>query len=149
MRNRFRMHDIWGSTPRILAAIIRIIAREMQVQVTADGDVWACQAQPRNARHGYISFSVGFELLDHEHDGTITLEIVQAALDMAEVDDNGLDKQDRRYLESLVSHGQTGLHALAAAVNLPVDTLTDEVEPFLLNEQLIIHAAQEQSPCNE
>ena len=34
-----------------------------------------------------------------EHDGTITLDIAKAALAMAEVDREGLDKQDRRYLE--------------------------------------------------
>jgi Holliday junction DNA helicase RuvB len=34
--------------------------------------------------------------------------------------------------------GPTGVEALAATMNLPTDTLSDEVEPYLLREQFII-----------
>ena len=76
-----------------------------------------------------------------EGDGRITLDVAQAALDMAEVDREGLDKQDRRYLEMLIGvfdGGPTGVEALAATMNLPSDTLSDEIEPYLLREQLIV-----------
>src|SRR5205807_6160433 len=76
-----------------------------------------------------------------EADGRITLDLARAALDMAEVDKEGLDKQDRRYLETLVGvfdGGPTGVEALAATMNLPADTLSDEVEPYLLREQFIV-----------
>ena len=74
-----------------------------------------------------------------EADGTITLDVAQAALDMQNVDREGLDKQDRRYLETLIdvfAGGPTGVEAIAATMNLPSDTLSDEVEPFLLREQV-------------
>ena len=76
-----------------------------------------------------------------EADGNVTLDIARAALDMAEVDHQGLDKQDRRYLETLIGvfeGGPTGVEALAATMNLPTDTLSDEIEPYLLREQFII-----------
>jgi Holliday junction DNA helicase RuvB len=60
---------------------------------------------------------------------------------MAEVDAEGLDKQDRRYLETLVGvfeGGPTGVEALGATMNLPADTLSDEIEPYLLREQFIV-----------
>ena len=60
---------------------------------------------------------------------------------MAEVDREGLDKQDRRYLETLIDvfdGGPTGVEALAATMNLPTDTLSDEIEPYLLREQFIV-----------
>jgi Holliday junction DNA helicase RuvB len=60
---------------------------------------------------------------------------------MAEVDGEGLDKQDRRYLQTLIDvfeGGPTGVEALAATMNLPADTLSDEIEPYLLREQMII-----------
>jgi Holliday junction DNA helicase RuvB len=60
---------------------------------------------------------------------------------MAEVDADGLDKQDRRYLETLVGvfeGGPTGVEALGATMNLPIDTLSDEIEPYLLREQFIV-----------
>ena len=78
-----------------------------------------------------------------EADGRITLEIARAALDMAEVDREGLDKQDRRYLETLVgvfAGGPTGVEAIAATMNIPADTLSDEIEPFLLREQFIVRS---------
>src|SRR5207249_2118037 len=76
-----------------------------------------------------------------EADGRITLDLARAALKMAEVDTEGLDKQDRRYLETLVGvfeGGPTGVEALGATMNLPSDTLSDEIEPYLLREQFIV-----------
>src|SRR5438105_13606332 len=67
--------------------------------------------------------------------------MAMAAWAMAEVAPEGLDKQDRRYLETLVGvfgGGPTGVEALGATMNLPADTLSDEIEPYLLREQFII-----------
>jgi Holliday junction DNA helicase RuvB len=60
---------------------------------------------------------------------------------MQEVDTEGLDRQDRRYLETIVGvfeGGPTGVEALAATMNLATDTLSDEIEPYLLREQFIV-----------
>ncbi len=60
---------------------------------------------------------------------------------MQKVDREGLDKQDRRYLETLIdvfAGGPTGVEAIAATMNVPSDTLSDEVEPFLLREQFVV-----------
>lgn len=65
----------------------------------------------------------------------ITLDIVNAALLMKEIDALGLDHQDRRYLTSLVQvfqGGPAGLQAMGHTLNISPDTLEDEVEPFLL-----------------
>ena len=62
---------------------------------------------------------------------------------MAEVDRDGLDKNDRRYLETLIDvfgGGPTGVEALAATMNLAADTLSDEIEPYLLREQYIVRS---------
>lgn len=74
-------------------------------------------------------------------DGTATLDMVREALAMQEVDGMGLDRQDRRYLETLIrvfSGGPAGVEALAATMNIPSDTLADEVEPYLLRRELIV-----------
>ena len=34
--------------------------------------------------------------------------------------------------------GPTGVEAIAATMNLPTDTLSDEIEPYLLREQFIV-----------
>ena len=54
---------------------------------------------------------------------------------MRGVDDMGLDKQDRRYLATLIrvyKGGPAGVEAIAATMNISVDTLSDYVEPYLL-----------------
>jgi Holliday junction DNA helicase RuvB len=60
---------------------------------------------------------------------------------MAQIDREGLDKQDRQYLETLIGvfqGGPTGAEALAATMNIAADTLADEIEPYLLREQFIV-----------
>lgn len=73
-------------------------------------------------------------------DGRITTEMCALALEMLEVDDLGLERQDRRYLETLIAvftGGPAGLQAIAHTMNVAPDTLEDEVEPFLLRSGLI------------
>ncbi len=73
--------------------------------------------------------------------GIITIEVAKAALAMAEIDVLGLDRQDRRYLDTLIRvclGGPTGIGTIAATMNTVTDTLVDEVEPFLLRSELIL-----------
>lgn len=75
------------------------------------------------------------------HQGEATLAIATAALEMLGIDPLGLDPQDRKYLETIlrVFHGgPVGVEAIAHTMNTALDTLTDEVEPFLLRSELVI-----------
>lgn len=74
-------------------------------------------------------------------DGRVTLSLAHDALDMQGIDSGGLDAQDRRYLETIarVFHGgPVGVEAVAHTMNLAVDTLVDEVEPYLLRKEFLI-----------
>jgi Holliday junction DNA helicase RuvB len=74
-------------------------------------------------------------------DGQINLTIATDALAMQDIDVDGMDRQDRRYLETLIQvfrGGPTGSEALAATMTIDVDTIKDEVEPYLLRKQLVI-----------
>ena len=58
-----------------------------------------------------------------------------------EVDAFGLDKNDRRILETLIhkfSGGPVGLNTLAAATGEEEDTITDIHEPFLIRLGLLV-----------
>ena len=73
--------------------------------------------------------------------GEATLAVATSALDMLGIDQVGLDPQDRKYLETIlrVFHGgPAGVEAIAHTMNTALDTLTDEVEPFLLRSELVI-----------
>ena len=63
------------------------------------------------------------------------------ALAMAAIDVLGMDKQDRAYLTTIISAfggGPAGIEAVAHTMNLSPDTLSDEVEPYLLRSELVI-----------
>lgn len=73
--------------------------------------------------------------------GDMTGEVATAALAMLGVDQLGLDPQDRKYLKTIlrVFHGgPVGVEAVAHTLNTACDTLTDEVEPFLLRSELVV-----------
>ena len=74
-------------------------------------------------------------------DGVISMDVAMRALEMADIDSLGLDRQDRRYLDTLIricGGGPTGVETIAATMNTASDTLSDEVEPFLLRSELIL-----------
>jgi len=78
---------------------------------------------------------------DARADGRISLEVARAALKMKGVDDRGLEELDCRYLETIITvfgGGPAGVQSIAHTMNVPADTLEDEIEPYLLREGLIL-----------
>ena len=75
-----------------------------------------------------------------KYDGRITLEVANFALDLLEVDSYGLDKLDRRILQTMIQNfqgGPVGLETLAAAIGEDAGTLEDVYEPYLLQNGFI------------
>jgi len=142
MRDRFKMHEhLEFYTPEELAQIVTINARKLETKLDAEAALEIAHRSRGTPRIANARLWWARNYSASESDGHITLDISRKALKMAEVDNLGLDKQDRRYLETLIGvfqGGPTGVEALAATMNLPTDTLSDEVEPYLLREQLII-----------
>lgn len=142
MRDRFKMQEhLDYYTVEELAQIVTINARKLQTPLSPEAAqelAGRSRGTPRiaNARLWWAR-----NFATSEADGAITLPVARAALAMAEVDVLGLDKQDRRYLETLIDvfdGGPTGVEALGATMNLPSDTLSDEIEPYLLREKMIV-----------
>ena len=72
--------------------------------------------------------------------GVVTAEAAEAALQMLEVDERGLDRLDREILRAICVQfqgGPVGLSTLAVAVGEEQDTIEDVYEPYLLKEGLI------------
>ena len=68
-------------------------------------------------------------------DGTITCDIARIALDKLEIDELGLDANDRRMLEAIIKFyngGPVGLETLAAAIGEEAVTIEDVYEPYLM-----------------
>ncbi len=72
--------------------------------------------------------------------GTVTATIADLALAQLEVDAQGLDAMDRRYL-SLIARayngGPVGIETISAALGEERDVIEDVIEPFLLQQGLI------------
>jgi len=142
LRDRFHMHEhLEFYDVDDLARIVTVNAVKLRTTITADA-AWELAERSRgtprlaNARLRWVR-----DYATARADGQITLSIARDALAMQEVDNEGMDKQDRRYLETLINvfhGGPTGAEALSATMNLAVDTLTDEVEPYLLRRHFIV-----------
>ena len=68
-------------------------------------------------------------------DGTITLEVAEAALKLLEVDEYGFDEVDRKLLRTIIDKfggGPVGVNSIAAAINEEKDAIEDIYEPFLI-----------------
>ena len=63
--------------------------------------------------------------------------MADAALDMMEVDPNGLDAMDRRLLKAIMQNfdgGPVGIDSLAAAIGEERGTIEDVIEPYLIQQ---------------
>jgi Holliday junction DNA helicase RuvB len=72
--------------------------------------------------------------------GHIDLSVVDQALALEGVDQQGLDELDRKYLKvigEIYKGGPVGLEAIAATLGEDSGTLEDMVEPFLLQGGLV------------
>lgn len=79
----------------------------------------------------------------YDNNKVINLEITKLALNKLNVDENGLNELDYKYLKTLINRykgGPVGLNALAASVGEEVLTLEDVCEPYLLQEGYIIRS---------
>jgi Holliday junction DNA helicase RuvB len=142
MRDRFKIHEHldYYTVPE-LAEIVTINARKLNTPIAPDAAQEIAGRSRGTPRVANSRLWWARSYAASEGDGTIDLATARAALAMAEVDVIGLDKQDRRYLETMINvfeGGPTGVEALAATMNLSTDTLSDEIEPYLLREQMIV-----------
>lgn len=74
------------------------------------------------------------------HDGVITLQIANEALDLLDVDKYGLDQSDRNILLTMMNKfrgGPVGLDTLAAALGEDSGTLEEVYEPYLIKNGFI------------
>ena len=73
-------------------------------------------------------------------DGRISRELAREALQLYDIDENGLDRTDRRILLTIMNKfdgGPVGVETLAAATAEEVGTIEDVYEPYLMQLGLI------------
>ncbi len=73
-------------------------------------------------------------------DGILTRKVVEEALSLLEIDEQGLDQMDRRIMQTIVDKfggGPVGLRTLAISIGEDDGTLEEVYEPFLIQEGFI------------
>jgi Holliday junction DNA helicase RuvB len=126
--------------PEDLAQIVTRSATILDVELDGAG-AWAIATRSRGTPR------VANRLLKRVRDyaevrmgGVVTEEAANAALEMLEVDHQGLDRLDREILMAICvkfGGGPVGLSTLAVAVGEEADTIEDVYEPYLLQSGLI------------
>lgn len=79
------------------------------------------------------------------HDGHVSRDIADSALDLLNVDKAGFDHMDRRLLMMLIEKfdgGPVGVESLAAALSEERDTIEDVVEPYLIQQGYLIRTSR-------
>ncbi|MCC6177742.1 MAG: Holliday junction branch migration DNA helicase RuvB [Chloroflexi bacterium] len=145
LRDRFGLQfHLEFYTPEELEAIVRRSAGLLAVEIVLEA---AAEIARRSRGTPRIANRLLRRVRDYaqvKQSGAIDLAIAQASLRLEGVDDEGLDELDRKVLSAIVSRysgGPVGIEALAATLQEETDTLTDVVEPFLLQQGFVIRTS--------
>jgi Holliday junction DNA helicase RuvB len=141
LRDRFGIqHRLEHYDAEQLAQIVRRSAVLLGIAVEAEG-AHAIAARSRGTPR--VANRLLKRVRDYAEvrgDGTVTSAVAGHALDLLEVDHEGLDRLDRAILGAICGHfggGPVGLSTLAIAVGEEADTIEDVYEPYLLQRGLL------------
>jgi Holliday junction DNA helicase RuvB len=144
LRDRFQVREHLGFyTVEELGEIVRRNARKLKTTIDAKAQMEiACRSRgtPRVANNLLRWVR---DYAQSKADGKVTLALAKDALLMKGVDELGLNPLDRNYLQTIIrvfGGGPAGIEAIAHTMNAASDTLTDDVEPFLLRSEMIVRS---------
>jgi len=132
-------------TPAELELIVARGAEKLAVRLTADGAAEIARRSRGTPRIAGRLLRRVRDIASVEGADPVDRAVADAALTRLEVDHAGLDGMDRRYLARIAEHhagGPVGVETLAAALSEARDTLEDVVEPFLIQEGLILRTSR-------
>lgn len=137
-------------TPEELTMVVRGTARKMGAEIDAEG-AYEIAARSRGTPR------IAGRLLRRVRDfadaaGAPVINRLVAAQSLArlEVDEAGLDSNDRRFLKALIENyggGPVGMDTLAAAIAEARDAVEDVIEPFLLQQGFIMRTPRGRMAC--
>ncbi|MGX8708681.1 Holliday junction branch migration DNA helicase RuvB [Clostridium sp. KNHs216] len=122
-------------SPQELARIVTRSAKILEIPIEADG---ALEIASRSRGTPRIANRLLKRVRDFAQiisDGVITFHSAKVGLDRLEIDEIGLDANDRRMLSTLIrfyNGGPVGLETLAAAIGEEAVTIEDIYEPYLM-----------------
>ena len=122
-------------TPEELAQIVTRSAGILGIKIEHDGALEIASRSRGTPRIANRLLKRVRDFAQVMSDGIINVESARTALDRLEIDELGLDQNDRRMLEAIIrfyNGGPVGLETLAAAIGEEAVTIEDVYEPYLL-----------------
>lgn len=122
-------------SPRELAQIVTRSAKILGIPVEADGALEIASRSRGTPRIANRLLKRVRDFAQVVSGGNITREAAKLALDRLEIDELGLDANDRRLLTAMIKFyngGPVGLETLAAAIGEEAITIEDVYEPYLM-----------------
>ncbi len=123
-----------------LSTIVTRSAQVMGLEIDAQG---ATEIAKRSRGTPRIANRLLRRVRDYaevKHDGAVTQNVAEQALDLLDVDSEGFDYMDRKLLLAIIDKfmgGPVGLDNLAAAIGEERETIEDVLEPFLIQQGFI------------
>lgn len=122
-------------TPEELAMIVTRSASILNIEIEPDGALEIASRSRGTPRIANRMLKRVRDFAQVLSDGVITLNTARIALERLEIDELGLDANDRRMLSAIVKFyrgGPVGLETLAAAIGEEAVTIEDVIEPYLM-----------------
>ena len=122
-------------TPQQLAEIVTRSAQILGIPIEADGALEIASRSRGTPRIANRMLQRVRDFAQIISDGVSTYQSAKLGLDRLEVDEIGLDANDRRMLKTLIQFyngGPVGIETLAAAIGEEAVTLEDVYEPYLM-----------------
>lgn len=136
LRDRFgAVHRLDFYNEKELQQIIKRAAKILEVEIDQGGVAEIAKRSRRTPRIANRILKRVRDFAQVKHKGKITKEIADISLKKLDIDELGLDKNDREYLECIIkkfSGGPVGLETISAAISEDKDTIEDVIEPYLL-----------------
>jgi Holliday junction DNA helicase RuvB len=141
LRSRFGLiNRLDYYTHEQLSVIIQRSAEILSLDITEEGALTIASRSRGTPRIANNLLRWTRDYTQVKSDGSITGPTAQAALEMIEIDEDGLDEMDKRILEAMIykfTGGPVGLSSLAVAIGEDASTLEEVHEPFLIMQGFV------------
>ena len=128
-------------SPQDLALIIHRSAGILNVNIDPEAKVELAGRSRGTPRIANRLLRRARDFAEMKGDGKLTGDVANKALDMLNVDANGLDTMDRNLLLAVMEKfdgGPVGIDSLAAAISEEKGTIEDVIEPYLIQQGFLM-----------
>jgi Holliday junction DNA helicase RuvB len=136
MRSRFGLQlrlDYYD--PRALQRIVHRSAQLLKIELSEEGALAIAQRARGTPRIANNLLRWVRDVAQVQKKTTVDLTLVHQALDRLDIDEQGLDEMDKKFLQLIIDHydgGPVGINTLAAALSEEAHTLEEVYEPYLI-----------------